>query len=312
MIRLKKIFYALLGILFILPVCPENDVAASAGEDSMKLSSGIAVTANKPAALAVAGIPRYDRNPPWTDAANRLVAHAGGNINGVQGTDSIDAVEHNYNLGHRVFELDFNLTSDNVLAGVHDWGAKDIAPTWREFSSRKIDGQFTPSTYEMFIRFLSTHKDAYIVTDTKSFDLTDDQITKQFQIMYDIAEKADPSTLDRIVVQVYNQPMYYLINKIYQYPNILYTLYETPDTEAQVLEFVQKEHIPVVVMPPERANQAFLNKLLALGEKVYLHTLNDYSEVKQWQAKGVWGVYTDSLVPGAFDQKRISRINNSR
>jgi len=236
----------------------------------------------------------------WINAAAKLVAHAGGNIDGIQGTNTIDAVEYNYGLGHRVFELDFNLTSDNVLVGIHDWGSKNIAPTWQEFSSKKISGHYTPTTYEQFIRFLSEHKDAYIVTDTKSYDLTDEQISKQFQIMYDICEKVDSSTRERIIVQVYNQNMYHLINKIYKYPNILYTLYATPDTEEQVLAFVKAEGIPVVVMPPERANQLFLNNLLTLGVKVYLHTLNDLDDVKQWQAKGVWGVYTDSLLPRDF------------
>ena len=292
---MTKLLFALICALCILSGCSAAAVQASA-DDPLFMEPAVAVY--KPAALTAVEPPHYD--PAWTDAGNRLVAHAGGNVDGVRGTDTINAVEANYNLGHRVFELDFNLTSDNVLVGIHDWGVKNIAPTLREFSSKEISGHYTPTTYEMFIRFLSSHKDAYIVTDTKSFDLPDAEITKQFQLMYDIAEKVDPTVLDRVVAQVYNQPMYYLINKIYKYPNILYTLYETPDTEAQVLDFVKREHIPVVVMPPERANQPFLDNLLALGTRVYLHTLNELNEVKQWQKKGVWGVYTDSLLPKDF------------
>ena len=293
---MKRVFFILLSILFILPGYPAYAAQASAGQ-----TANPAGTAVQPPALAAAETPPND-GPAWTNAANRLVAHAGGAVNGTQGTNTIEAVEAGYNAGHRVFELDFNLTSDGVLVGVHDWGSANAAPAWNEFSSERIGGWYTPTAYETFIRFLSLHKDTYIVTDTKSYDLTDDQIIKQFQIMRDITEKVDPGTRDRIVVQVYNQHMYYLINGIYKYPNILYTLYETPDTEAQVLDFVKKECIPVVVMPPERANQRFLNNLLALGVRVYLHTLNDYNEVKQWQSKGVWGVYTDSLLPENFNK----------
>ena len=293
-----RFFYILLFLLFISPGCSTNAVQASADESSINPDAGETVLTFMPAALTAVETPNYDT--AWTDAANGLVAHAGGSIDGVQGTDAIEAVEVNYNLGHRVFELDFNLTSDNILVGVHDWGAKNIAPPLREFLSKKIGGCYTPTTYEQFVRFLSSHTDAYMVTDTKSFDLTDEQITRQFQIMYDITQKVDPAVRERIVVQVYNQHMYHLINKIYKYPNILYTLYETPDTEAQVLEFVKTERIPVVVMPPERANQPFLDNLNNLGVRVYLHTLNDYDEVKKWQAKGVWGVYTDSLLPKDF------------
>jgi glycerophosphoryl diester phosphodiesterase len=246
-------------------------------------------------------LPRCTKDAPaWTNAAAGLVAHAGGNVDGVQGTNAIEAVEYNYNMGHRVFELDFNLTSDDVLAGIHDWGEKNIAPAWAEFSAKKILDRYTPTSYEQFIRFLSTHKDAYIVTDTKSYDLTDAQIAKQFQIMYDTTEKVDPSIRERIIIQVYNQNMYHLINKIYKYPNILYTLYATPDTEDQAAKFIESEHIPVVVMPPERANQPFLDRLTGLGARIYLHTLNDYNEVESWRSKGVWGVYTDSLLPKDF------------
>ena len=298
---MSKLLFALICALCVFPGCSAAAGQASANDNFGFMDKEPTIAVFQPGALTVSDTPNYD--PAWTNAANRLVAHAGGNIDGVQGTDTIEAVEVNYNLGHRVFELDFNLTSDNVLAGIHDWGAKNIAPTWQEFASKKISGHYTPTTYEMFLRFLSTHKDAYMVTDTKSYDLPEAEIAKQFQLMYDIAMRVDPSVLDRIVVQVYNQPMYYRINKIYKYPNILYTLYETPDTEAQVLDFVERERIPVVVMPPERANRQFLDNLLALGERVYLHTLNDLDEVRQWQKKGVWGVYTDSLLPKDFETK---------
>ena len=292
-----RLFCLLLCFLVILAGCSSNTIQTSAVDNAVIEDTNPTIPV-KPAANIFAE--PANEIPEWTYAAARLVAHAGGSVDDVQGTNTIEAVEYNYQIGHRVFELDFNLTSDNVLAGIHDWGAGNIVPTWQEFSSKKICGRYSPTSYEDFIRFLSEHKDTYLVTDTKSFGLTDDQITKQFQIMFDISEKVDPSTRERIVVQIYNQDMFHLINKIYRYPNILYTLYETPDTEEQVLEFVESERIPVVVMPPERANETFMNKLLVLGIKVYLHTLNDYNEVSQWQAKGVWGVYTDSLLPRDF------------
>ena len=293
-----RLFCTLLCILTILPGCSANTVQSSAGYNTVIEITSPADTPAQPAALIFTE--PEEEIPAWTHAAARLVAHAGGNIDDIQGTNTIDAVEYNYSMGHRVFELDFNLTSDDVLVGIHDWGAENIAPTWQEFSSKKIRDRYAPASYEDFIRFLSEHKDTYLVTDTKSYNLSDDQIAKQFRIMYDISEKVDPSTRERIVVQIYNQNMYRIINTICKYPNILYTLYATPDTEEQVLEFIESEHIPVVVMPPERANEPFLDKLLHLGKKVYLHTLNDYNEVIQWQAKGVWGVYTDTLLPRDF------------
>ena len=284
-----------LSILFSLPFCFTTTSQTVTSDHTVNVDP---VDYNViPASLTITD--PFEGGPKWTDVS-KLIAHAGGSIHCVSGTNTIEAVEHNYMSGHLVFELDFNLTSDNVLAAVHDWGVPNIAPTWRDFSVRKICGRYTPSSFDDFIRFLSKHKDTYLVTDTKSFELSDEQIAKQFQVMYSVTERLDPSTRERIIVQVYNQSMYHLINKIYKYPNIIYTLYATPDSEEEVLRFVEREKIPVVAMPPERANQQFLDKLLALNVRVYLHTLNNYEDVRQWQRKGVWGVYTDSLLPNEF------------
>jgi glycerophosphoryl diester phosphodiesterase len=229
----------------------------------------------------------------WTEVG--LVAHAGGTVQKVQGTNTIEAVEENYALGHRVFELDLNLTSDGRLVGIHDWDGKN-AKSWAEFSSKPVGGIFTPTSIEMFLDFLDKHKDAYIITDTKSFDYSDEQVEEQFEVLLE-ATSARPELRKRIVVQVYGQDMYYLVNKIYKYPNMIYTLYMETDPEAEIVKFVDNEDIAVVVMPPERANQDFLRKIYDTGAKVFIHTLNSTEEVKEWLGKGASGVYTDDLLP---------------
>ncbi|MDR1914045.1 MAG: hypothetical protein LBQ68_06125, partial [Clostridiales bacterium] len=174
-----------------------------------------------------------------------------------------------------------------------------LSDTYAVFSSGKIRDRFTPTSLQAILQFMSENTDSYLVTDTKSFEYTTEQMLTQFKVLYD-STIFMPSLRDRIIIQIYNQDMYYKINEIYKYPNILYTLYLTPDSEKQVLEFVKKERIPVVVMPPERANEAFVNNLNKLGVRIYLHTLNDLSDVKNWMTKGIWGVYTDSLLPNDF------------
>ena len=68
----------------------------------------------------------------WLKGSPRLVAHAGGAIREKEYntfyTNSLEALQQNYSLGHRLFEIDFYLTSDKKLAAVHDWhqfGNKD-------------------------------------------------------------------------------------------------------------------------------------------------------------------------------------------
>ena len=52
----------------------------------------------------------------WLRVSPRLIAHAGGTVRekeyNTKYTNSLEALRQNYNLGHRLFEMDFNLTSD--------------------------------------------------------------------------------------------------------------------------------------------------------------------------------------------------------
>ena len=58
------------------------------------------------------------------DFAVKMVAHAGGGIDGKAYTDSIDALDLNLKKGFTYFELDFVLTSDNNLVCMHGWNYK--------------------------------------------------------------------------------------------------------------------------------------------------------------------------------------------
>lgn len=52
---------------------------------------------------------------------DKLIAHAGGSINGITRTNSLEVLNHNDQLGFKIFELDILKTSDNVYVAAHDW-----------------------------------------------------------------------------------------------------------------------------------------------------------------------------------------------
>ena len=55
---------------------------------------------------------------------DKFILHAGGvTPNGILGSNSLEAVEHSYDNGYRVLEIDFCWTEDNHLVCVHDWDA---------------------------------------------------------------------------------------------------------------------------------------------------------------------------------------------
>ena len=102
-----------------------------------------------------------------------FIAHAGGAINGYVYTNSLEALNKNYNLGAKYFELDLHLTSDNKIVAVHDWQSwkkwtkynGNIPPTLKNFLEYKIDKKFSPLGDEEILDWFLEHPDATLVTD---------------------------------------------------------------------------------------------------------------------------------------------------
>jgi len=234
----------------------------------------------------------------WTSLCGGLVAHATGGIDNKDYPDCYESLVTNYNLGHRVFEMDFNLTSDDKLVVVHDWSGYGGQMSWQDFMSVKIWGVFTSMDIDTVTDILAVNPDMYVVTDTKSFDYSDANTIKQFDLIIQSAKRYGDGVLNRIVPQIYDQHMYNLIESQYYFPSIIYTLYESPDTDDQAAAFVAGHgDIKAVTMAPARFSDDFCKKLSGEGKLIYLFTLNDLSEVLSYRERGVWGFYTDFIVP---------------
>ncbi len=52
----------------------------------------------------------------------RFIAHAGGGIDNLKYTNSLEAVNKSIKDNFKLIELDIRETLDNVFVGVHDWG----------------------------------------------------------------------------------------------------------------------------------------------------------------------------------------------
>ena len=144
------------------------------------------------------------------------------------------------------------------------------------------------------------NKDMFLITDTKSFEYTKEQIEEQFKILVETAKKKDPSLklLNRIIPQIYNRPMYDIIMKQHDFISVIYTLYASNDTSAQVLDFIKKhDNIPVVTMSPPKNTDSFIKRINEAGKYAYVHTFNELSEITEFKRSGIWGIYTDFIYP---------------
>ncbi|MDC7996310.1 sulfatase-like hydrolase/transferase [Altibacter sp. HG106] len=104
---------------------------------------------------------------------DRFIAHAGGEIDGKRYTNSLEALNHNYALGFRHFELDIIETSDQQFVAAHDWkfwkektGYEGETPVpLNTFRKHKIYETFTPISMTEINAWFRTHPDAVLVTD---------------------------------------------------------------------------------------------------------------------------------------------------
>lgn len=244
----------------------------------------------------------------WTELCDGLIAHAGGGLykiddNGekisVIYTNSPEALENSYKNGHRVFEMDFLLTSDGKLAAVHDWvniaGKKQSSEEWKNF---KIDGVYTSMFIGDVYKFMLEYPDTFLVTDTKSFYYGEKDIQKQFEELVNTAKDIDESLLNRIIPQVYDQSCYKILMEVYPFESVIYTLYESPDSDKEVVDFVAKhDNIKVVTMEWYRYTEEFYDDLTELSKYIYFFTINVPKEIERFRSWGVHGFYTDYMNP---------------
>lgn len=239
---------------------------------------------------------------------SRLIAHAGGAVFGDNGemivyTNSLEAILLNYNKGHRVFEIDFDFTSDGKLAAVHDWkmGAEmtgaffDVGgPSLEDWYRKKIRGKYTPIGIYEIIKLMGEKKDMYLVTDIKSRN--PEIVKNSFLEIYKTAKQYDLQILDRVIPQIYEPEMLLMVQSVYKFPSIIYTLYKFKPSPVDVVDFVKDyDEIKVITMRPRMATQEFVSELLSLDKLVYCHTINNFSEAIELYERGVYGFYTDYL-----------------
>lgn len=272
------------------------------------------------ALLLVLTLGEKEKQPATGFAAHRIVAHAMGGIHNYTYTNTLDAFIANYEQGTRVFEADLLLTSDDKLVARHEWtanmskllGQQNVLPAakqgavlnYEDVMSSPVLELYSPLDIDKIMDLMVIYPDAYIVTDTK--ELEPERVTKQFQLIVEAAEKKDPALLQRIVPQIYSRDMLDVVNRVYAFPEVIFTLYQTQDSDEVVIDFASQTGVDIT-MPTVRATKSFVRKLKNAGARVYVHTVNDEKEISELSRMGVDGFYTDFV-----SEDDLSRIKGVR
>lgn len=238
---------------------------------------------------------------------DRFIAHAGGSIAGIIGSNSMQALEENYKKGTRIFELDFEWTSDGQLVCLHDWGTytklaqlerqKDPRMNFENFKKQNLIYNLKQMSVDDVVGFLKEHKDAYIVTDVKDANVSAQKI---------IAEKAG-ELKNRFIPQIYDTVEYSQVKNL-GFDNIIFTLYRTSMSDYNVLEFAKRNRLYAVTMDNMyRANTGLPNLLMSMGQRVYLHTENNDMKVAGYFNAGkAYGVYSDNIITDGILNEKLA------
>ncbi|WP_026497357.1 glycerophosphodiester phosphodiesterase family protein [Butyrivibrio sp. WCD3002] len=230
---------------------------------------------------------------------NKYIIHACGEIADESGqtytyTNSKEALENSYNAGNRVIEMDFHYTSDDHLVPGYAWGdlylgdeqmTPGVPPSLSDYLQCKIDGAFTPMTFEDVAEFMRAHEDLFIVTDTKE---ENEKFCKLISHDY-------PDLEDRFIVQIYHAKEYEpVIRSGFDY--VIFTLYETEEAERtpEALLGIAKKHLVGFTVYAEWADDPqFLESLKKTDTPIYVHTVNEDAEMAAYFDLGIKGIYTD-------------------
>ena len=234
------------------------------------------------------------------------IAHAGGAVDGRTYANSIAALEHNFALGFRWFELDFQWTADGELVCGHDWGptlpvelglASDAPPTLERFRQAVAGRADAPCLLEPLRGWLDAHPDARIVTDFKSRAIDGLRV---------LAERI-PEHGRRLIAQVY-QPDEIAQARALGYRDIIWTLYRYAGQTRDVVDALARNR-PMAVTPmavtidQQRLASGLGLTLQRAGVPVYVHTVNDADTAADYLANwGAAGIYTDTLAPPILER----------
>lgn len=238
-----------------------------------------------------------------------IMAHACGAIDGIDYTNSKEALELSLDKGIRYVEVDFSLTTDNKIVAIHKWNkdsyerlgieykGEDKPISYDEFMNCKIENKYTAMDFDDVVAYMEKYPDLYIMIDiTKDLDIGITE--KMYKIM---SEKlAQKNLTDRVVVQAGTKEMFDTIDKIYKFPYkhfyILEKDYNNKDKFKDILAYMNShEGFISVGAHKDYTDKSFVKKIHKNGYYFGNFPINTTKEAKKFYDMGVDYLCTDDL-----------------
>ena len=225
----------------------------------------------------------------WYNRA-KLIMHACGGIDGLDYTNSREALESSLEKGHRFIEVDFTFSADGIPVCAHSWSdlRSDVVMDYENFMAHDIFGKYSPLDAREIIEYMELYPDLYIVLDTK------DSMVELVRALVNLDAPAE--IMERFIIQVYAAGEKTQIMEMYSFPeeNFLFTAYILGNRPGYIMQACYEENISVVTLPYGWLSDAW-HFFLEKDFVVFTHTVNRPDEMKELFSRGVDGLYTDFL-----------------
>lgn len=236
----------------------------------------------------------------WTDF--KFIAHAAGEIDNKQYTNSLEAFQESYEKGYRLFEVDLSLTSDGKVVARHGWKKKygqefdeNEGPlSYEEFMNRPYYGKYTPLDFAGVLKLMEEYEDAYVIIDSKVSSVDDTR--KIYKRIGKAIEDVEKGVKNRLIPQMFYEKDLEVIRQ-YGFQDVLYVVGREEYTQYSIAEFCKTNNIQAVSLSKSRTNQLIIDKLSKEGIEIYMYTLNDVDEMENYLDAGVTGFFTDNVTP---------------
>ena len=246
-------------------------------------------------------------------AGARIISHAMGTTEGIEGLNCLEGFLEHYDAGVRVFEADLRTTSDGYIVLRHDWGGgiqrninTTAIPTREQFLKTPILDKYTPLSFEDLLRLMVKYPDICIVTDTKFMEA--EEVTKQFQAILHEAQRLGLSYLfDRFFIQIYSMNHFLVVNSLYHFPHYIYTMYQDSfggniDAFRDKVIFCEENGIEGITLWDYLWDPDYYDVADWHHVKVYAHTVNNATSAKRLIRTGISAVYSDILDPAEVEE----------
>jgi len=243
-----------------------------------------------------------------------LIAHAGGGYRTREKTstytNAYEAIAQNYGLGHRFFELDFEFTADKKLVAVHEWEKQDHVLTEHEWLTQPYEEeQLHHLTFTKVLELMLIHRDMFLITDSKVFEVEETQRAAEYNYMYETIMRYDDTLLARVIPQIYAPDMLQKYSVLTNFPHVILTGYALSMTRDDILatldENPQIQMFTTDILGSYIDDHELTEGVKSRARKLSIHTVNDIDAFTDERYVQVDGYYTDFLTPSDWRQRGI-------